>query len=258
MVTYLDATTPADTEAAALGASRIRALEAKLNAIISMIWNSSGNFLPGWITGSGSVEQNPSLTNLFAPAAVDTPDIAPGAITEALLAVGALGADAYGRSIMANGFLLPTHLASGFEMPNNTVPGLAIAPSGIQTALQNGVNPVGLGCLTAAMMVNTIAQAFVGQYAGSNSSSAVINTVPFAPSVVIVFQGTGINGFGVGLQAESNGTTSPIHASWATGAIASVSLTALEFSSNGFTIVPFNYAFNQAGQTHTFIALQFA
>lgn len=248
-------TVPTDQEAAALGASRIRALATAVDTVVSQIFNSSGAFMPSWITGAGTILGNPTAIDMFSSGAVGTADIAVAAITEQLLAPGALGADAYGRAAMANGFLLPTHLASGFEMPTNTVPGLAIQPSGVQIALQNGVNVVGIGVLTAAMMVSSIAQAVIGQYAGSASASAIISGLSFTPNVVILFPGTGLQGFGISLLQEVSGSASNIHASWVSGSIVSPDTAAVQWSSNGFTVVPSGFYFNAAGQTHTYIAL---
>lgn len=253
--TYLDATVPADGEAATLGALRIRTLQAQLNTLIAQIWNSSGAFLPNWITGAGSVVLNPLLTNLIAPGAIGTADIAPQAITEALLAPGALGNDAAGYSKMANYFIQSYHLSSGLQLPAQSVGGNALGASAVQLAIAGGVNPIGVACITAQMLAGKVPQAVVGSFAGSSTSSAVVNSLPFAPTVLILFPGTGLQGFGISLLSEASGGASNVHASWVSGTIVSPDTAAVQWSSNGFTVLPYGFYFNSAGQTHTYVAL---
>jgi hypothetical protein len=51
-MSYLNANVPSDNEAVALGASRIRALSAALNVLISQIFQDSGAFLTSWLNGA--------------------------------------------------------------------------------------------------------------------------------------------------------------------------------------------------------------
>lgn len=242
MSTYLDETTPADSEAVTLGASRIRQLKVELDSLIEQIWENTGTFLPGWIKANGAT----GGVSLFTPAAIQTADIAPGAITTPLLAPGSVT-----NTILAPGAVTTASLAAGFTLPAAIVTTAAIAAQAV------GTGQMALASVTAAILATGLVKgAAVGAYAGTTGASTSVNTLGFNPTVLIILDQQ-YHGIGMAFQSEVAGGVSQIHDSWdaSTTLISAAQQNTVQWQTGGFVIVDGADHFNFNGHTYTYLAL---
>jgi hypothetical protein len=248
---YLDESVPADTEAVNLGAGRIRALKVDLDALIEQIFEDTATFLPGWITAGGAT----GGTSMFALGAIQSADIGAGQVGTSNLADTAVT-----LAKLAAQSVDVTKLVSGIVMPTASVSTNSMQPGALSATTQ-GRAIVGAGFITPAMMGFAIIQSAIGNYAGSNSASAEVNTLAFEPDVVIL---TGSLNFGIGVafRSEAVSGTSPIHISWSNTAFASPWINGVQWiaptgggSNGGFIVVPSGVVLNESGANHTYVAL---
>lgn len=253
-MSYLDASVPADSEAVTLGASRIRALESALNALIEQIFEDAGTFLPGWIQSGGAA----GGASLFTPGAIQTADLADALVTTSKLAAGAVT-----NSILASESVDPSKLSSGFVAPTESVATASCQP-GFLSADTAGRALMANGFILSAMMGFSFPEVVVGNYSGSNTESAEVNTLAFEPKILVIVNSID-HGIGIAFLSEAVGGFSSIHASWVNtpisgspnaGAVQWIAPTDDE-SNGGFIIVPTNFAFNQSGAVHTYFAMSF-
>lgn len=247
---YLDELVPADTEAVNLGASRIRALKVDLDALIEQIFEDAGTFLPGWITDGGAT----GGASMFAAGAIQSADIGAGQVLAANIGAGAVTAPKLAVQSVA-----VTNFVNGIIMPTASVDTDSIAP-GALSADAEGRALVAAGFITTAMMGFSVIQAAVGTYAGSNSSSAEVNTLAFEPDVVVLSGGAN-HGIGFAFRAEAVSGVSPIHVSWVNTTLTSPWINGVQWiaptggsSNGGFIVVPTGVSLNESGSTHSYIA----
>ena len=247
MATYLDETTPADSEAITLGASRIRELKQELDAVIDQIFATTGLFNAHWITAPGA--NVTGGVSMFAPGAIQTVDIAPLAITTALLDTNAVGPSQINPTAITTALLAAASAISQLTVPTASVNTAAIADAAV------GTSQIAAKAVTAGLLAAGSARIAFGQYSGSNSAAAVVSTLTFAPSVIVITDTT-LHGLAIAFLAEVSAGYAPLHDSWdAATTIGSPYLTAVQFGSGGFTIVPSSFQFNRAGHTYTYLAL---
>lgn len=245
-MSYLDETVPADSEAVTLGASRIRQLKVDLDLLIEQIFEDAGTFLPGWIKANGAA----GGASLFTAGAIQSADIAPGAVGTPQLAEESITGP-----ILAPGVVDPSKLSDGFVAPADSV-ATSSCQSGFLSANPAGQALMANGFILPAMMGFPFAQVAIGSYVGSNSVSAVVNTLAFEPKIIILVSSTN-HGIGVAFLSEAVSGISPAHASWVNSAIASPYISTIQWQSNGFIVIPTNFEFNQSGTTVTYFALAF-
>lgn len=238
-MSYLDATIPTDNEAVKIGASRIRSLKQQLNSVLGQIFTDAGAFLSKWVQQSH-----------LADAAVGETQVADSAITTAKLAPGVLSADAAGRARMADGFLTPEKLDPAFALPNGSVATAALANAAV-TGAKIADAAIGFNHL-----VTGIVKASIGTYAGSDSSSQNIHTLPFKPDALVITGGRTSHKVCMSFLAESQNNLSPLHACWLSDTIGSTFGDAIQWQDNGFLVLPTNFAANSSGVTHVYLALK--
>jgi hypothetical protein len=253
--TYLDESSPADSDPITLGAGAIRTFKQEMDLLIDQVWATTGLFNAGWITAPGA-----NITgggSMFAPGAIQTADIAPTAVTTALLGANAVGPGQINPTAITTALLAAASAATQLTVPTASVNTAAIQNGAV------GTSQIAPTSITSSLLAaGLIKGAAIGQYAGSNSSAAAVTTLSFQPTFVLLLTGQSRHGFGVSFSVELvGGISSPIHASWddstsaITGLYAGGSGGGIEWTSNGFTVVGFNFPLNQAGQTHTYVAL---
>lgn len=187
MPTYLDDTSPADTDAVKNGALSIRSLKTALNTIIGKIFDSAGNFLPGWIVsamfGAGQVGTvalaDGSITSSkYAPNSITTAALAAGAVTTTDIAGGAVtDAQVGAASVNAN------------KLVAQSITATQIAPLTITDAL------IAAATLTNdKSVVGENARLFTGTYTTPSSGATTVVTGWTPDMVWIVFPGTPITG----------------------------------------------------------------
>jgi hypothetical protein len=173
---YLNDSVPADSEAVKLGASRIRALQTQLNAVISQIFSDAGTFLPKWITTS-MIQDGAVTSTQIADASVTTSKLASRSVTNDKLAAGAAGGvqifDSSGN---------PTSLAPGTAgtvlTSNGTTVSFGAAPA---KGVPHFINPVSIASLAVP-----VAGSFAA--AGWHTASTLASYgVPVDASAVILF-----------------------------------------------------------------------
>ena len=247
MATYLDEASPADSDPITLGAGAIRTFKQEMDALIDQVWATTGLFNAGWITAPGA-----NITgsgSMFAPGAIQTADIAPLAITTGLLNTNAVGPGQINPTAITTALLAAASAISQLTVPTASVNTAAIAGAAV------GTSQIAAQAVTAGLLAAGSARIAFGQYSGSNSAAAVVSTLTFAPSVIVITDTT-LHGLAIAFLAEVSAGYAPLHDSWdAATTIASPYLAAVQFGSNGFTIVPFSFQFNRAGHTYTYIAL---
>jgi hypothetical protein len=247
MATYLNEASPADSDPITLGAGAIRTFKQEMDALIDQVWATTGLFNAGWITAPGA-----NITgsgSMFAPGAIQTADIAPLAITTALLDTNAVGPSQINPTAITTALLAAASAISQLTVPTASVDTAAIAPAAV------GTSQIAAQAVTPALLAQGIAQIAFGQFSGSNTGSAVVSTLNFAPSVVVITDAT-LHGLAIAFLAEVSDGSAPLHDSWdAATTISGSYLTAVQFGSNGFTITPSNFQFNRLNHTYTYIAL---
>lgn len=237
---------PAESEAAKQGASRIREMKTSLNSMLSQIFDDTLVFLPGWVTGT-LIKNSASVD---ADRSINSDHIKNNAILLRMLASSLFTADSTGRGKFASGFVNSDLLASDIAFPTGSVDANSIEAGAVGTtalaALAATVPKVGSG----------VAKIAIGTYSGSDSASATVSGLAFAPDFVIVVGGKTVNKVGIAFLNESVASVGPIHSLWDNDNVDNTNDDAIQWTANGFVIVPSNYNFNDLGKTHSYIALK--
>lgn len=236
---------PADNESVKLGASRIRGIQTILNSALSQIFDDTVVFLPKFVTST--LLANDASSDLLR--AVGSDHIKSSAITLSKILNGVFTADSTGRGKFAAGFVNAALLDPAITFPTGSVDANALAALAVTTAA------IAANAVTVPKVGTGVAKLAVGSFAGSNSVSATISGLDFAPDFVIILGGATSNKIGVAFRSEASGS-GPIHSAWDNGTVAGSNVTAIQWTSDGFVIVPSNYNFNLAGATHAYIALK--
>ena len=250
MATYLDESSPADSEAITLGASRIREMKQELDAVIDQIFATTGLFNAGWITAPGA-----NITgggSMFAPGAIQTADIAGNAVTTALLGANAVGPGQINPTAITTALLAAASAAAQLTVPTASVNTAAIQNQAV------GTSQIAPAAITSALLASGLIKGVtVGTYAGVASGSISVSSLPFAPKVLFIVD-TSHSGIGMAFLSEVSGGASPIHESWNPDTTsAGFPVNTVQWASNGFTIVTpaTHFAYNL--HTYTFLALTF-
>ena len=250
MATYLDEASPADSDPITLGAGAIRTFKQEMDALIDQVWATTGLFNAGWITAPGA-----NITgsgSMYAPGAIQTADIAPLAITTALLDTNAVGPSQINPTAITTALLAAASAISQLTVPTASVNTAAIAGAAV------GTNQIAPNAITAALLASGLVKGIaVGTYAGAATGSPTVSSLPFAPKVLF-FVDTTHSGIGMAFFSEVSGGASPIHEGWNPDTTtAGVPVNTVQWTSDGFTIVTpaTHFAFN--GHTYTFLAIAF-
>jgi hypothetical protein len=238
-------TLPSDDESVKLGASRIRETKTTLNTLLSQIFTDALAFLPNWITGP-MIAGDPAVD---ANRAITSDNLKNGSVILRTMPDGVFTADITGRAKFATGFVNGAMIDPGLVLPVGIITTANIA-DGAVTATQ-----IGALAATIAKVGAGVAKIAIGSYAGSNSVSASVTGVAFAPDFVLLVGGSTSNQVGVSFRNEISGGASPIHTIGSSEAIVFPDSTALQWTSDGFVVVPTNYTFNRGSRTHAYLAL---
>ena len=249
MATYLDETTPADSEAITLGASRIRELKQELDAVIDQIFDTTGLFKAGWITAPGANVTGGG--SMFAPKAIQTVDIALNAITTDLLDANAVGPGQLNPTAITTALLAAASAISQLTVPTASVNTAAIVGAAV------GTNQIAPNAITAGLLASGFAKIAIGQYNGTSSGSTSI-TLAFAPTIVVIVD-VSYHGIGMAfaIEAASPGANTQIHNSWYDDStlITIAHQNYIQFGTGGFTVVTGATHFNYNGHAYTYLAL---
>ena len=250
MATYLDEASPADSDPITLGAGAIRTFKQEMDALIDQVWATTGLFNAGWITAPGA-----NITgsgSMFAPGAIQTADIAPLAITTALLDTNAVGPSQINPTAITTALLAAASEISQLTVPTASVNTAAIAGAAV------GTSQIAPNAITAALLASGLVKGIaVGTYPGAATGSPTVSDLPFAPKVLF-FVDTTHSGIGMAFFSEVSGGASPIHEGWNPDTTtAGVPVNTVQWTSDGFTNVTpaTHFAFN--GHTYTFLAIAF-
>ena len=231
---FLNDNIPADTEAVRLGASRIRGLQTRLNTVLAKIFDSAGNFLTGWVL-PGHLAANSVVAGNLAPASVSSDNLIDHIVTSSKLA-----SQAVGNYELALGSVSASNLTAGCVSASSLAANSVGAANLIAGSV--GLAALGSGVVGGAM----------GTYSGSSQFARVIDTLAFAPTVVLIIQ-HGAVGFGVAILGEAVGGIGPIHLN--SGLMAAPVTTAITWGTNGFTVAVCP-GVNQASGTYYYLALR--
>lgn len=237
---------PANTEAVKRGAQRIREIKTSLNTALSQIFDDSLVFLTKWVTGA--MIQNDASDNTAR--AINTDHIKTGAVTLPKLPDGIFTANTAGRAKFADGLITGAKLDPAIVFPTASVTAAALADNAVDTAaIQDGA-------VTLAKTNLPFGRFVIGTYAGSDIASVAITGLPFAPDFILIVGGAASHRTGVAFRNEATALVGPVHRQYDSGSISGDDATAIQWTSDGFVVVPFNYQFNDAGKTHSYIAVK--
>ncbi len=238
-------TLPSDDESVKLGASRIRETKTTLNTLLSQIFTDALAFLPNWITGP-MIAGDPAVD---ANRAITSDNLKNGSVILRTMPDGVFTADLTGRAKFASGFVTGALLDPALVLPVGIITTTNIADGAVTTT------QLGALAATIAKVGAGVAKIAVGSFAGSNSVSASISGLAFAPDFVLLTSGTASNTVGIAFRSEISGGSSPIHTLNSIEGLNSPDSTAMQWTSDGFVVVPVNYNFNRGSRTHTYLAL---
>lgn len=246
-MSIFNALSPADTDSVKGGAAAIRGLNSTLNTLTSQIFADDLTFLAGWVTNA-LLSGDPDDGN-DAVRAVGSDNIKLASIILTKLPDGVFTADDAGRAKFATGFV-----SSGLLDPAIVLPDGSVKPA---TIADNAVVTVGIASLavTIPKVGPGVAKIAAGLFAGSNTLAATVNTLAFAPDVLVITGGAGLNRVGLAFKSEASGGTGPIHSLWDNGNVSAPFTTAIVWLTNGFTVTPANNTFNDGGVNHGYLAL---
>lgn len=238
---------PSNDEAVKLGASRIREVKTSLNSMLSQIFDDSFVFIPKFVTGS--LIQNDASDNSLR--AIDSNHIKTSAIILPKLLDGVFTADAPGRAKFAAGFVNSALLDPAITFPTGSVNEAALA------ALSVSTGKIQDGAVTLAKLVSTgLAKIAIGSYTGSDSVSVAVTGLSFAPDFLFLVGGKTSHKTGVSFKAEATADVGPVHDLWDSSTVGVTDSTAIQWTADGFIVVPFNHDFNDAGKNHQYLALK--
>jgi hypothetical protein len=248
--TYLDEASPADSDPITLGAGAIRTFKQEMDLLIDQVWATTGLFNAGWITAPGA-----NITgggSMFAPGAIQTADIAPTAVTTALLGANAVGPGQINPTAITTALLAAASAATQLTVPTASVNTAAIQNGAV------GTSQIAAQAVTAALLATGFARIAIGQYPGTASGSTVISGLGFNPTVVIIVDAA-YHGVGLAFayEAGSPGASVQIHDSWDADStlITNAHQNFIQFGTGQFTVVTPATHFNYNLHTYTYLAL---